>query len=184
MFLSLKTAVVICSSTLIVLFSIGNYFFYTAYLTSYKKEFKHYIFDHKKNAHVSTLCINPSELYCNSPRITWEDENKEIVHQGVLYDIVSISPNGLTVELTLVSDQQEMELKDQFASMYDVSSGKATKNPFHLLKAFLALKYVPASANMELNNLAQQHASFYPCQSFILASKTISKETPPPDLFV
>ena len=102
----------------------------------------------------------------------------------MLYDIVSINPNGLTVELTVVSDKQEMELKEQFVSIYNVSSGKATKNPFHLLKAFLALKFVPASANLELNNPEECHASVYPKQSFVVVSKIISTETPPPDFSV
>jgi hypothetical protein len=77
-----------------------------------------------------------------------------------------------------------MELKNQFASAYDVSSGKTTKNPFHLLKAFLTLKFVPASADLELNNRGNHFAFRYPCQSFVLASKIISKETPPPDFSV
>jgi hypothetical protein len=180
--LSLKTAAVIFSFTLIILFSVGNYVFYSAYITSYKKEFKHYISTHKENTGVTTVTINPSDLYCNSARITWEDDNKEIVHEGVLYDIVSIGSGGLTVELTVVSDKQEMELKNQFASIYDVSSGKATKNPLHLLKAFLALKFVPAADNMELNNPGEHYAFRYPHRSFLVVNKIISIETPPPDL--
>jgi hypothetical protein len=163
---------------------VGNYVLYSVYTTSYKKEFKHYISNHKENTRVTTLLINPGELYCNSARITWEDDNKEIVHEGVLYDIVTIAFNGLTVKLTVVSDKQEMELKKQFASLYDADSHSATKTPFSILKLFLFLKYIPNTDSLELKALETDRVHDFTFQEFKLRHNTIPTDSPPPDLFL
>jgi hypothetical protein len=133
---------------------------------------------------VTILNISPSELYCNSTSLVWEDNDKEVVYKNTLYDVLSIKGNGFTVELMVVSDGQEMELKHQFASLYEVSSHKATKNPLNLLKVFFALKFIPASADIEFNNPDEHGSSFYPAQSFVLVNETIAKDGPPPDLFI
>lgn len=122
------------------------------YLKSYKKEFKSFVFETKKKSNYTTIKINPGELFINSSTLIWEDENKEVVYKGVLYDIVCIKNIGVKVELTVVSDEQEMELKKQFASLFDIDTNKTTKGPFNLLKCFFALKYIATSFSANINS--------------------------------
>ncbi len=177
----LKKAAIIFSFLLITAFSVGSFFLHQLYLKSYKKEFKTYISKYKEQAAFSTITICPSELYTNSANITWEDENKEVVYKNILYDVVSITGKGLTIELTVVSDHQEMALKKQFAVLYDVNSNKKTKGPFDLLKQFLALKYIVHSANLDLNNVVTARSDSFTSSAFLIITRVIARYAPPPD---
>jgi hypothetical protein len=179
----LKKLAIIFSFILVSLFSVGSYFLHQIYLKGYKKEFKAYISKQKTKSDFSTITINPSELYTNSTRIIWEDEFKEVVYKGVLYDVVCIKGKGLTVELTVVSDYQEMELKREFASLYDISSQEKTKGPFDLLKNFFALKYLVASSDIYFNNCVFSIGKIVSFQTVQINSIVINLETPPPQFF-
>ena len=152
------------------------------YLKSYKKAFKSFMFQNKKNMPYKTLQINPSELYTNSASIIWEHENKEVVHKGILYDIVSIKNNGLTVELILVSDEQEMQLKKQFASMYNIHSNKSTKHPFDLLKSFFSLKYLTDHSTIDFEFKYFLFIEKQTQYSLKIFPVFLSQDIPPPDL--
>ena len=165
------------------MFSVGSYFIHQIYLRGYKKEFKTYISKHKLQSTFSTIRINPSELYINSTNIIWEDECKEIVYKGVLYDVVCVDGKGLTVELTVVSDHQEMTLKREFASVYDVNSQEKTKGPFDLLKNFFALKYLATYSNFEFNNVIFSLDNLASLHTIQIKSTIIFSETPPPRPF-
>lgn len=161
----------------------GSYFLHQLYLKSYKREFKAYVSNHKEQKAFSTITINPSELYSNSTKIIWEDEYKEVVYKGILYDVVKVNGKGLTVELIVVSDQQEMELKKHFAMMYDVNTREKTKGPFDLLKNFLALKYIASCPDINFSNIVFSVDNLYLAYSFQINSTIIYLETPPPQFF-
>ncbi len=168
---------------LITIFSVGSYFLHQLYLKSYKKEFKSYIQTHKEQSAFSTITITPSELYTNSANIIWEDEFKEVVYKGVLYDVVNAKGKGLTVELTVVSDHQEMKLKKEFASFYDVNSSEKTKGPFDLLKNFMALKYLAANSDFCFDNCVFSLDNLASFKSIQINSPVINLDTPPPKFF-
>jgi hypothetical protein len=179
----LKKLTIIVSFILISLFSVGSYFLHQIYLKGYKKEFKTYISQHKEQSDFSTVTINPSQVYNNSAQIIWEDEYTEVIYEGILYDVVSVNGKGLTVELTLVSDYQEMELKRRFTSFYDISSSENTKKPFDLLKNIFALKYIVHSICFDLNNITFTGNTFVKTPDFLIINRVISIHTPPPDFF-
>lgn len=181
--ISLKKISVIFSFFLITVFSTGSFFIHKSYLKSYKKEFKLFVFQNKTHANYNIIKINPSELYTNSKTIIWEDENKEVVYKGVLYDIVCIKTIGTKVELTAVSDEQEMELKKQFSSLYDINSNKTTKEPVNLLKSFFALKYLVPKTILDLNHLESILKPTYIHSVFKISSGFISQTNPPPNFF-
>lgn len=168
---------------LISVFSVGSFFLHQAYLKSYKKEFKSYIKSQKNVTAFSIISISPSELYTNSKNITWEDEYKEVIYKGVLYDVVKVNGKGLTVELTVVSDEQEMKLKKQFASLYDFRSNEKTKTPFDLLKSFFALKYLAANVDYGFDNHILNGTKPFSFQFIHINSVVINLDTPPPQFF-
>lgn len=153
------------------------------YLNGYKREFKEYISKHKDSSSFSKITINPSELYTNSKNIIWEDECKEVIYEGVLYDVICVNGKGLTVELTVVSDNEEAKLKKQFASLYDLGSSQTTKGPFDLLKCFFALKYLATNSEFSFCNCIFSCNDYVSSQSVYFNSATISLDTPPPQFF-
>jgi len=155
-----------------------------SYLKSYKKEFKSFVSENKTRTIYTSIKINPSELYTNSKTIVWEDENKEVVYRGILYDIVSIKTIGTKVELIAVSDEQEMELKKQFASLYDINSRDTTKKPFNLLKNFFALKYIAIKSTLNLKNPESFLKPIYTYPSFQTSQGFLFTETPPPNFCI
>lgn len=179
----MKKLTVIFSFVLITIFSVGSYFLHQLYLKNYKKEFNACISKYKEQSAFSTITITPSELYTNSANIIWEDEYKEVVYKGVLYDVVNVKGKGLTVELTAVSDHQEMKLKNEFASLYDVNSTERTKGPFDLLKNFMALKYLAANSDFGFCNCVFSLDNLASFKSIQINSPVINLDTPPPQFF-
>ena len=180
----MKRVSIIFSFILITVFSTGSFFLHKSYLKSYKKEFKSFIFKNKKKANYSTIKINPSELYTNSKTIIWEDENKEVIYKGVLYDIVCMKTIGVKVELTVVSDEQEMKLKKQFASLFDIDSNKTTKDPFDLLKSFFALKYIATSSSANICNYELVLNTTHTYRVFKISKGFNSQTNPPPNFCI
>lgn len=172
---------IICCFILITVFSTGSYFIHLGYLKSYKKEFKSFIFHNKEKTTRTVLLIHPSELYTNSSVIIWEDENKEIIYKGILYDILQIKNAGKKVALTVVSDKREMNLKNQFVATFDSESNKTTKIPFKLLKNFLALQYLVVDSNISFAINELNLSLFYSSKVFYLFPVYLLMDTPPPD---
>lgn len=180
----MKKITVICSFILITVFSTGASLMHLYYLKSYKKEFKLFLKQNKERNNQSIIYINPSELYTNSAKITWEDENKEVLYKGVLYDIIEIKNAGIKVALIAVSDDQEMFLKKEFAELFDLNSHDKTRNSGHLLKNFFSLKCVISQPEQNCfvhNEFSHNWKSTF---AFKILTISISKESPPPELCI
>lgn len=169
--------------SILSIFSCGSYLLYKSYLCSYKSNFREYININKKNVSHSTIRITPSELYVNSNRIIWEDENKEVVYDGVLYDVFNIKCQNGQVVLTLISDTQEQEIKKQFAENFKENSSNQTHNSLKLLKQFLGLKYISNDDVLKINS-SQILNEYQMGLALTLVSVFISTETLPPNRFV
>jgi hypothetical protein len=181
--LFLKKIAIILSLTLIVIFATGSFFMHKCYLSSYKKEFKSYISENKKTTATTVIQIYPSELFTNSNTVIWEDENKEVIYKGVLYDVIHIENKNGKVLLTAVSDFQETELKKQFASTYNINNDPSTKNPFELLKQFLTLKTIISSFNTNIQLFPISNFTLQKTESFNLCTIVLNQEIPPPNFF-
>jgi len=147
-------------------------------LKSHKKEFKAYIRTHF--AKTEQLEISPSELYTNSRQITWLDENKEVLLNGVMYDIVSIRNAGTKVVLYAVNDKAEKELMNRYQKQFNdiYENGNSGKQKNNLLKDFLSLKYFQKSFSL-INLISSNHN--YPANfTFEIPAVYLGVQTPPP----
>jgi len=176
----LNKASIIFSFILVSLFSTGSFFIHHCYLLSYKKEFKSYLQKNKNQQAFTIINITPSELYTNSKKITWEDGNKEVLYNGTLYDIVSLKTKGTFIELSVVSDIQEMNLKKQFSLLFNLNSQSKTKEPFSLLKSFLALKCLVNSSFYSFKNTESKSHLIHTPVALKLHAGYHLQETPPP----
>ncbi len=165
---------------MITVLSTGSYVVSKLYLNSYKKDFKAYIFKNKEVVAYSKIEISKNQMYKNSKNLVWEDENKEIVYCGHLYDIVDIQIVNEKVVLTVFSDKQEMNLKKQFASIYNENDLKNTNQSSKLLKHFLALKCVCNNDNFEFKNDTYV-IPFCQIKIFVIQKGYFFIETPPPN---
>ena len=165
---------------LVTVLSTGSYVMSKLYLKSYKKDFKAYVFKNKKIISHTKIEIKKNQLYKNSRNLVWEDENKEIVYYGNLYDIVEIETIEDKVFLTVVSDKEEMELKKQFASIYNENDFKKSSQPAKLLKQLLSLKCVCNNDNFEFKNDTYV-IPFCQIKIFVIQKGYFFIETPPPN---
>ncbi len=126
---------------MITVFLTGHYFIYKSVLKSHKKEFKTYIRSHF--AKIEQIEIAPSELYTNTNQLTWLDENKEVLLNGIMYDIVSLKTEGGKVVLNVVKDKDEKELMNRYQKQFNdiYENGNTGKKNNNLIKDFLSLKY-------------------------------------------
>ena len=176
----MKKIAIIFSLVIIVVLSTGSFFIHQSYLSSYKKEFRSFISLNKKTIQSSEITINTSELYINTSTITWEDDTKEIIYNGVLCDVISVKTENKKTVITVITDKQEQSIKEQFATLYNDDSYKTSKKPLQLLKQFLSLKYVthtttfsalPLKSTILINN-----SNYY----FNIEKVFLPQETPPP----
>lgn len=175
----MRKVLFIFSLLIITVLITGNYFIYKQVTKAHKKEFKAFI--RSKYARKQTIKIWPSELYSNNSRITWLDHNKEILLDGVMYDIISHRNEGVQVALTVVEDTQEKNLmkkyQNQFDSVYSTSSGKK-QNSF--TKDFLAFKYLPhKNISFLIEESGLNQISDLDCKSIV---GFLSFHAPPPDV--
>lgn len=157
---------------------------HVCFLSSYKKEFRAYLSLNKNNLQSSEIIIKSSELYKNSQTIIWQDDNKEMVYKGILYDVISIRNNNENSIVTVFSDTQEVEINNQFAANYNDISCKNANKSMKLLKQFLALQYI--SPTNELFNTCSKSTILvnHKDHRFHISSGFLSQETPPPNLSI
>lgn len=160
----MRKVLFIFSLVIITVLITGNYFIYKQVTKAHKKEFKAFI--RSKYAKKQTIKIYPSELYSNNSRITWLDHNKEILFDGVMYDIISHTNDGVQVALTVVEDSQEKELMHRYKNQFDEIYNHHPKQKNSIAKDFFAFKY-----------LIQKNNTFYKIESVIrYGTFDISKE--------
>lgn len=139
----MKKFTAILSLLCILVFSCGSYFIYKIYLKSYKKEFRSFV-NIQKQDKLESYTIPISQLYISSNVLKWEDENKEVIVDGKLYDVISLIIENDQVILALLPDFKELQLKQEFANLFNDSAKNSS--PFlNLLKQMLNLKFVSNS---------------------------------------
>ncbi len=180
----MKKIIIIYTSLLITIFGLGSFLIYSYYLSSYKNAYQSYVKNNESNISTTKILINPCQLYTNSKTILWEDENKEIIKDGILYDIISIISDKGKVVLTVISDYQEQIIKKEFASVYNIHSTKSDNNPLKLLKQFLSLKFLINSNSLFDFESIQCNSTIYTNYLFSIKSIFLSKNTPPPNILM
>jgi len=153
----LKKFTAIFSLLCILVFSCGSFFIYKIYLKSYKKEFRSFI-NIQKQDKLEFYTIPLNQLYVSSAVLKWEDENKEVIIEGKLYDVIALVIQNDQVILSLLPDFKELQLKQEFANLFNDSSKNIS--PFlNLLKQMLNLKFESNSFSF-LSSIPANNISF------------------------
>ncbi len=171
-------------SVFTIVLSIGNFGIFSLFLNQYKSEVQANIIN-KTSVVTDVIYINPYQFYSDSKNITWEDNNKEIVYNGELYDIISIESENGKVKINAISDKKETEYKMAYAQKEDLNN-QTSNSPIKLLKHFFALKCVCAN-KMDILNLESKInlvSEYTDSRCFILNNGYKSLEVPPPNSFI
>lgn len=176
-----KTGIIFTLIVTIVL-TTGSFFFHKINLSSYKKEFKAFVLNNKQSLNTTKLTIKATELFVNSKQLVWVDENEEIYYNGKLYDVITITHQQNKVVLTLLSDENEQKLNEDFASLYNNDEiEKSNHNSIKLLKQFLSLKYLATTLiNFQFIQKVKT-AYFVNNLNDGICTVFLNKETPPPN---
>ena len=174
----MRKASYIIALSLITVFLTGHFFIYKSVLNSHKKAFKTYIRSHY--AKTEQIEISLSELYTNTKNIAWLDDNKEVLLNGVMYDIVSIKNNGTKVILCVVNDLHEKELMNRYQKQFNntYENGNTGKKNNNLIKDFLSLKFF--QKNSGTITLYLQQNNYNPIQNSSTSFGYIRIFSPPP----
>ena len=183
-FVKVKKLGFIFISLLTIVLSIGNFGIFSLFLNQYKSNVQANI-NNKTSVVTDVIYINPYQLYSDSKNITWEDNNKEIVYNGELYDIISIESENGKVKISAISDKKETEYKIAYAQKEDVNN-QSSNSPLKLLKQFFCLKCISINKIDILKleskiNLFSEHTD---SRCFILNNGYKSLEVPPPNSFI
>jgi hypothetical protein len=175
----MRKIALIFSLSLAVIFLSGHYFIYKSVIKSHKKEFKRFI--RSNFAKIELIEIDPSELYANNSRITWLDENKEICLNGVMYDILCITPGEKSVKLYVVDDRHEKDLMNRYHNQFNTihENGASGKKNNTLLKELLSFKYLTTAPY----KLVFFHTDFSPIHESLskTSSGYLTVHSPPPN---
>ena len=163
-----------------VVLATGSYFFYKAHLISYKNDYRLYTSSNSSNITKKVITINKNDLYKNFANLIWEDNNKELVFNKHLYDVLEVKLITNEIEITLVSDEEEQHLKNQFEDSYRDDLAKKKDSPAKMLKQFLDLKclvfFNQSKTNTCFFNINKTNTAYY----FKVTKVYLAQETPPP----
>jgi hypothetical protein len=133
-----RQVIVIGALLLLAVISCTGFLVYQHALAHHRACFRSYL-SAVSDDRLYKIVIHPSELFVDSERLHWEDDNREIIYKETRCDIVSIQSQGTSVRLLVIPDHEEENLKKQFSR----DDRSAASTPYlKLLTQLLDLKYV------------------------------------------
>lgn len=172
----MKKAGFILIGLALTIFVTGHFFIFRISQASHKKEFRSFMLQNLDQA--IKIDITPSELYSSSAKIKWVDDNKEVVINDQVYDVLGFKNSGTTVSLFLINDSKEKDLINNYELLSN-SINNTTSPGSELVKDFLSLKYLPDSL-IGILPVSYDLSTSFPAYVADLASVFISLENPPP----
>lgn len=148
---------------------------------SQKANFRAYVAQNLSQ--LEQISISPFQLFSDSKDMEWLDENKEIMVNGILYDIISIKNSGKTVSLFVINDTKEKALMDNYSKVVNSNETNSNSSKSNIVKNFLSLKFIQSPSyefNISSSNLTNKHFTTY---TVSLSDVFMSQETPPPNNF-
>ena len=175
----LKKAGVIAIGLFLAVFITGHFFIFKIAQLSHQDQFRSFIL--KNLDQTEKIEISPFELFSNSNNIKWNDNNKEIVFNGLVYDIVSIKNTGKTVSLFVVNDTDEKTLLDNYNELAGSIFNNSSPVRHDLIKDFLSLKFFQ-DGPLEITTLNVFQFNVYAEYVSDIITVFLSQETPPPNI--
>lgn len=175
----MKKAGVIVIGLFLAVFITGHFFIFKIAQSGHQDQFRSFIL--KNLDQTEKIEISPFELFSNSKNIKWLDNNKEIVFNGLIYDIVSIKNTGKTVSLFVVNDNDEKALIDKYTELAGSIFNNTIPGKQDLIKDFLSLKFFQDTP-LAITALNIFQTNTYAEYISDIITVFLSQETPPPNI--
>lgn len=177
----MKKATLISVTLIMTVFITCHFQVFKLFQNSQKANFRAYVSQNLNQ--LEQINISPFQLFSDSKNMEWLDENKEIMINGILYDIISIKNSGKTVSLFVINDTKEKALMENYSKVVNSKETNSNSSKSNILKSFLSLKFIQGSNyefNLSSSSLINKHYTPY---TVFLSDVFISQETPPPNKF-
>lgn len=165
-----------------VIFVTCHFFIFKIQQNSHKNNFKIYL--SKNLSQLEKIDISINELYTDSKNIEWLDDNKEVLINNSIYDVIYVKKSGKVVSLYVVNDDKEKKLMDNYdklASFFTSNTSNSSKSD--LIKDFLSLKFLPNSNNKIVDLKSFTLSSYNVFCLGNIPNVFLSQENPPPIQF-
>jgi hypothetical protein len=164
----------------IFLFNLAGYYIvFTIMQQTARKEMKAFIKKNPPLDKLERLVISDEKM--NSPEIfKYKDDNKEIIYNGKLYDIVCATKDGSNTIFYCINDKNEEQL---FAGLNDhikqnfEQNGPLKKRSIQLIKNIIKEVLPVYRLGFMIPNATE---FIYPTLKFLLSTKFILVISPPP----
>jgi hypothetical protein len=110
-------AIVLCASLLVLL--TGHGWILRYYMREAKAQMKATLRRQADHPDLTTFRFDAAEL----DRLTWEEDGKEFLYKGVMYDVVTRIAEGGITEIHCIADHKETELARQWENWNRKNSG-------------------------------------------------------------
>ncbi len=176
----MKKNSIILILALVVLISVGNFGLFSLFLNQYKTNLQSQIQNNSSSV-IDIIRINPSELYANNKNISWEDDNKEIIYKGILYDVLSIECVKGKVSIKAISDSKEQDYKMAYANTQE-KNNTSSNSPLNLLKQFLSLNFTETKLSTSFLTADVTTTTFsFKSYNYLIHKGYKTLDTPPPN---
>ncbi len=178
----LKKSIFIFVGIVIVVFMTCHFFIYNLSVYAHKNEVQKKLDCYFGKT--EKIEISASKLFKNSEEIQWFENNTEIKYYNEPYDVVSISIESDKVILSVIDDNTERSMYEEFQGQSDVifEKNQAQNNGHKLISGFLSLKCIfttPLNFSSTISTTVfLKEASFSVCLGYLTV------QTPPPNNLV
>lgn len=121
---------------LIILMITGRFLIFISYAESQKTVFRAELLQ-KQLLQTKTLRVSPENLFLNKNGMTWKENNRELLLNGVYHEVVALKRLKNVVLVYLVEDEEENRLFEKFFAL------NKKKSPFlvELFKLLSAINF-------------------------------------------
>lgn len=122
----------------IIIIMSGGFILFHAYIYFQKEEFRETTLSKSKRDAVRLL-FGVNDIYKNTNGVEWKELNKEVVVDGIYYEIISVKKGSTYYEVMAIEDDEENRLCQNYFTFEKASKDKLNKQ----LLSFMFLTYIP-----------------------------------------
>lgn len=173
-----KTGIILILSVTILIAC--SHFICHLYLNAYKNNFKSFAFNNLNSIGISKIIVKKNKLNTKECNVIVLENNDEISHNGILYDVLSIDDSANEIIYTVVADIEDSWFTQQYLLLFEENETNDS-DLRKVLKQLIDLKYITP-----IRTTFKYQTIFYSKKSYVvyisnLNPRFIIPETPPPN---
>jgi hypothetical protein len=152
-----------------------RFLFFISYIQEQKFDFRQQLIS-ETNLKVIEVEFSNEDLYKNKNGFEWKEENKELVIDGVYYEVVSVKINKDHAVVSVINDKAENTL---FKKFFCANKG-IHKDFSDLIKLLLNLTYFGDNTPIQIKSFSKEIVNTYRFYYQFSDSEFLLKQIKPP----